>query len=272
MMRKITSLVALLAFVLTIITSLILYIAPQGRVAYWSDWTLFGLDKTQWGNLHVNLGLLFLLALALHAYYNWKAIVAYLSRARKLVIATPAFVTACAIVLLVGLGTYAGLPPFSTFLAGSDYFKERAARLYGEPPYGHAELSPLASLAPKLGLTPEVIVKGLKKAGYDAAAPDATLLSLSRRYGVSPQKLYQAFAPDTGKELPELPPPGTGNRSLSDLCQTYGLDTARIVAGLTQRGIAATPDATIKTISEKNGQGPLEVYAAIRQAAVAAKP
>ncbi|EFL50601.1 conserved hypothetical protein [Solidesulfovibrio fructosivorans JJ]] len=272
MIRKATSLVALLAFILTILTSLILYIAPQGRVAYWSDWTLWGLDKTQWGNLHVNLGTLFLAALALHAYYNWKAVTAYLSRAHKLVIVTPASVTALAIVLIVGLGTLAMLPPFSTFLAGSDYFKERAANLYGEPPYGHAELSPLASLAPKIGLTPQAVVTGLKKAGYDAAAPDATLLSLSRRYGVSPQKLYQAFAPETGQELPELPPPGTGNRSLSDLCKTYGLDTARIVAGLKERGIAATPDATIRAIAEKNGQGPLEVYAAIRQAAVATRP
>jgi transposase-like protein len=270
MTRKITSLVALLAFALTIVTSLVLYIAPQGRVAYWSDWTLLGLDKTQWGNLHVNLGTLFLAALALHAFYNWKAVTTYLSRARKLVVFTPAFVAACVIVLAVGLGTFAMLPPFSSFLAGSDYFKERASQLYGEPPYGHAELSPIASLAPKIGMTPEGIVTALRKAGYTEAAPDATLQSLARIYGVSPQRLYQAFAPAETTQLPELPPAGTGNRTLAELCRRHGLDVKRVVAGLAAKGITAAPDATIKVIGEQSGQGPLEVYAAIREIAAAA--
>jgi hypothetical protein len=37
-LRKITSLTALLSFVLMLVTSIILYIVPQGRVAYWADW------------------------------------------------------------------------------------------------------------------------------------------------------------------------------------------------------------------------------------------
>ena len=76
-LRKITSLTALLAFILMLLTSIILYIVPQGRIAYWSDWRLFGLSKTDWGNLHINLGFLFLIAIGLHVYYNWKPLMAY---------------------------------------------------------------------------------------------------------------------------------------------------------------------------------------------------
>jgi len=65
-MRKITSLTMLISFVLLVLTSVILYIVPQGRVAYWADWHLLGLSKSQWGNLHINLGFLFLLAGFLH--------------------------------------------------------------------------------------------------------------------------------------------------------------------------------------------------------------
>ena len=61
-MRKITSLTASLSFVLMVATSVILYIVPQGRVAYWADWRLWGLTKTQWGEIHINVGLLFLLS------------------------------------------------------------------------------------------------------------------------------------------------------------------------------------------------------------------
>jgi len=43
--RKITSLTALVSFVLEVITSVILYIVPQGRVAYWADWHLWGLNN-----------------------------------------------------------------------------------------------------------------------------------------------------------------------------------------------------------------------------------
>ncbi|MGD8661539.1 MAG: DUF4405 domain-containing protein [Desulfobacterales bacterium] len=38
--RRITSLTALLSFVLLTITVVVLYIVPQGRVAYRADWHL----------------------------------------------------------------------------------------------------------------------------------------------------------------------------------------------------------------------------------------
>ena len=64
-LRKITSLTSLLTFILIVLTSVILYIVPQGRVAYWADWRLWGLTKVQWGNIHIINGLLFLLAMFL---------------------------------------------------------------------------------------------------------------------------------------------------------------------------------------------------------------
>jgi hypothetical protein len=66
-----------------VLTSIILYIVPQGRVAYWADWKLWGLTKTDWGNIHINLGLLFLIALFIHIYYNWKPLINYLVSIHK---------------------------------------------------------------------------------------------------------------------------------------------------------------------------------------------
>ncbi|MCK4621505.1 MAG: DUF4405 domain-containing protein [Desulfuromonadales bacterium] len=48
-MRKITSLIALISFVLLMLTSIILYIVPSGRVAYWAGWRLWALNKEDWG-------------------------------------------------------------------------------------------------------------------------------------------------------------------------------------------------------------------------------
>ena len=91
-LRKIVSLTALLASFLMMLTGLILYIAPQGRIAYWSDWRLWGLDKTAWGNVHINMGFLMLIVISLHIYYNWKPIVSYLkNKAKEIKVFTPDF-------------------------------------------------------------------------------------------------------------------------------------------------------------------------------------
>ena len=72
--RRIASLTALVSFSMLAASSIVLYVAPQGRVAYWTDWRLLGLNKTDWGNIHINLNLLLLISIGLHAYYNWSPI------------------------------------------------------------------------------------------------------------------------------------------------------------------------------------------------------
>ena len=44
--RKITSMTMLVSFVLLLVNSVILYVVPEGRVAYWADWHMGGLTKT----------------------------------------------------------------------------------------------------------------------------------------------------------------------------------------------------------------------------------
>ncbi len=45
-MHKITSLTALISFLLLVLNSIVLYITPHGRIAYWADWRFWGLTKT----------------------------------------------------------------------------------------------------------------------------------------------------------------------------------------------------------------------------------
>jgi len=78
-LRKITSLTMFLSFLLLIVTSIVLYVVPHGRIAYWSDWRFMGLTKTLWGDVHINLGVLFLVSGLLHLYYNWKPMVTYMT-------------------------------------------------------------------------------------------------------------------------------------------------------------------------------------------------
>ncbi len=73
--RAFTSLSSLVSFILLLFTGIILYIQPHGRVAYWIKWNFLGLEKDQWGNIHIFSGLLFLVAGGFHLYYNWKPLI-----------------------------------------------------------------------------------------------------------------------------------------------------------------------------------------------------
>ena len=271
-LRKITSLTALLSFIGMVATSLVLYIEPHGRVAYWSDWTLLGLDKTRWGDLHINMGLLFLLCLSLHIYYNWKAIVAYLkNKARQLRIFTPDFNVALVLTLAILVGTLLAVPPFNWPLLLNTHLKDAASAKYGEPPYGHAELSPLRQLARRTGLDLPAAVAALKTAGIRFDSEQETLQDIARQNERSPQDIFQimqkAAAPAPAQGLPVNPPPGTGNKTLAALCQTYALPVAELTQALQGSGLKIQPELTVKEIGANNGLSPMAVYDAIRKAA-----
>ena len=190
--RKVTSLTALTTFILLLLTSVVLYIVPAGRVAYWSDWTLLGLSKGQWEDLHLNLGIAFLLACVLHLYYNWRPLISYLkNRIGKLRFFTGESVLALLITLIFALGTLLAVPPFSTIVDFSDRIKDQAAQRYGEPPYGHAELSSLNDFTRRVRLDLDGSLAALQAAGIKVESPEQTLLEISRANRISPREIHR---------------------------------------------------------------------------------
>ena len=194
--RRITSLTGLLSFILLITTSIILYIVPHGRVAYWADWRLWGLTKTEWSNIHINLGILLLLAISLHIYYNWKPITSYLkNKAKQVKVFTKEFNIALALTIIFVLGTYLFIPPFSWVLELSESIKDSATIKYGEPPYGHAELSSLKTFTSKMGLDLNQSMERLQKVGITFDSAKQTLKEIAESNIISPQQLYLAMKP-----------------------------------------------------------------------------
>lgn len=278
-LRRVTSLTAALAFILMVLTSIILYIVPQGRVAYWADWRLLGLTKTEWGNIHINLGFLFLLALFLHVYYNWKPLMAYLkNKTRQFKVFTPEFNAAMIITVVFTVGTYFLIPPFSWMMMLNDNFKDSGAEKYGEPPYGHAELSSLKTFAKKMNLDLTKSMDLLKEAGYPIDDGAATLQAIGKQYHVPPQLIYETIKPaaivagheSEGKiALPDSPPLGTGNLTLADFCAQYNLGSKTVIRELKGQGIMASADLTLKEIASQNQTSPIDLYEIIKTIAKA---
>ncbi|WP_022665395.1 DUF4405 domain-containing protein [Desulfospira joergensenii] len=278
-LRKITSLTAGLAFLVMVLTSIVLYIVPQGRIAYWADWRLWGLSKEQWGNIHINTGILFLLALGLHIYYNWTPIMNYLkNRSKDLKIFTREFNGALALTLVCVLGTYFEIPPFSSILTVSESIKDRAAEKYGEPPYGHAELSSLKTFARKTGLDLDQSLAQIREAGFAVEDTGQTLADIAEKNHVPPQQIYLTMKPKAGEsetriipagkavKLPGDPPPGTGNMTLADLSAQFNLNIKTLIRDLSKAGIQAGESLTLKKIAENNQTGPMDIYEQIKAA------
>jgi len=271
--RKLTSLTLLLSFALLILTSLVLFVVPEGRVAYWSDWHWLGLSKSQWGDIHTNSGFLFLLAGLVHLFCNWKPLLSYLkNRAKEMQLLTPGLLIALAINLVVVGGTLLQLPPFSSLLDIGHRFKIAAAQQYGEPPYGHAELSSLHLFAKRTGLDLQTIKAALTKAGIHIADNNQTILAIAKSNALTPKAVYDAMhieptatkpAPPT---LPAQPVPGMGRMVLRELCQQYGLEEQEVLSVLKAKGINASPQQSLKEIAQTHGTDPHSLYDLIHEA------
>ncbi len=270
MLRKITSLTSLISFIITLVTSVVLYIVPEGRVAYWADWHFLGLSKTQWGDVHITVGLLFIVALLIHAWLNWKVLVAYMkNQARAMVIMTKPMIISLLISLFVAVGTLLGLPPMQQVIDLTEHIKSGAMETYGNPPYGHAETSPLYKFCGFLGFDVNEALIALKKAGYpDSVTAQTEIREIARSKGVSPQHVFNdirsALADDPFSAMPETQPDGIGKMKISDLCVIYGLPVDEAIARLEKKGIVASPDMKLKDAGSKNNLSPREIYNALQ--------
>nr|WP_320009846.1 DUF4405 domain-containing protein [uncultured Desulfobulbus sp.] len=270
--RKITSLTLLISFLILILTSLVLFVVPEGRVAYWSDWRWLGLSKTQWGDIHTNSGFLFLFAGLLHLFYNWKPILSYLkNRVKKVQLFAPTMIIALVINVLFVAGTLLELPPFQSILNFGSSFKEAASIKYGEPPYGHAELSPLRLFATRTDMDLAAMQAALNKAKISFTGPDQTILAIAKANNLTPKAIFDAMRPVTGADatgeaMPEQPVAGIGRKSLQAICDQYSLDQKHVLTTLKAKNIVGTADQSLKDIAAANGLDPQSVYTIIYEA------
>lgn len=273
-LRKITSLTMLLSFVLCILTSIVLYIEPEGRVAYWSNWRLWGLSKSEWGSLHLNLGFLFLLAGLLHLFYNWNAVAAYMkNRVREFKVFTASFNVALLLILVVVGGTYWNIPPMSLIVHFGHVLKDRAAKKYGEPPYGHAELSPLSSFYRKTEIDPARAKELLARAGIMVDNDKETVAAIAARHQMTAKAFFDIIKPagpagqSPSVTFPDEPPPGFGNKSLGEICTQCHLQPELMIQGLAREKITARPEQTIREIASAANMEPRAFFAILQRVA-----
>lgn len=261
--RKLTSLLLAWSFVILSITSIVLYITPAGRVAFWAKWSMLGLDKHQWGALHTNIGYLFIAASLIHIVLNWKLIVNYIKKKSKeaMKINTNT-VTSVVIVLLFSVLTIAEMPPVSWIQSFGEGLKEVSEVKYGSPPYGHAEMSSLELYCTRTGLDVEQAKANLAKAGITFTSVEQTIDEIAIANNLTPQDVAKAIAPEL-VTVNSLGGFGTGKRmgmmTIAEVSESSGVPVAELEAKLSAAGYAIDPDKTLKEIAAAKGAHPSQL-------------
>jgi len=138
--RRVISLTVFLSFFFLALSGLMLFLSPQGRVAYWAGWSLFGLSKEEYSAVHTTFMILFLVTGIWHIVLNWKPIMGYMKdRSRKIRVLTPESSVAMALGAAFLLGPLFRVPPFAQFLDAGEDIKGYWEAMQGSPPWGHAE-------------------------------------------------------------------------------------------------------------------------------------
>jgi hypothetical protein len=253
-----TSLVVTLAFLVLATTGVILYVSPQGRVANWTGWNVWGLSKEEWAAAHTTAALLFLVASGFHVYFNWSTLVRYIVRQRKIALKRE-MIGAAAVVAAVFVGTVVGIPPLSGIADLNDRIKAHWEGRSEQAPYPHAEASTLADFSEKTGIPPATLVERLARAGISVDDPASqTLEDLARARGLSPNELFAAISREreSGAAGHGM---GTGRLTIQELCEQRGIDPARALEVLREEGYSADAAMTLKSLAEQKGVTPWEI-------------
>ena len=274
--KSFRSLIAFLvtwAFVVLTVSGIVLYIVPQGRIAYWTHWSLAGLDKEQWGWVHMMFGGIFIITGALHLYFNWKPFKQYLAKriegswnlSWELVISL--LFTVLVVVLSIN-----NLPPASWVFALNDAIKSSwvtSSEL--EPPFGHAEEISLKGILKRMQLSQEAALASLKKHHVRFQLSDS-LDTIARNNNTTPMVIYGYISQHekTAKRSRSKPwtaeaiearfsGTGLGRKSLAELCDAAGIELDTCLTRLEAGAVSAGAEDNVRAVAVAHGLNPIDL-------------
>lgn len=267
--RALTSVLMTLGFLLLALSGLVLFLAPPGRVANWTNWTLLGLRKSDWGGLHIWFGTLFLVMTVAHVWLNWQPLVGYLkNRAMRSLGFRTEWAVAAVLVAIVFGGTRAGVPPFSSLLTWNERLKEGWDRPAERAPIPHAELLTLVALAEKGGVDLTTAQARLSARGIGGFTPETVVQTIADDAKISARQVYDiilaAPAAASGDHTEGKAGGGLGWKTLAQFCadESIALEGAR--ARLAIKGFNADAGQTLREIAANSGQKPYELVELLR--------
>jgi hypothetical protein len=265
--RAMTTFLVTISFIVDTLSGIILYFAPPGRIAHWTDWTFWGLDKEEWVAIHTIFGYLLLIIVGLHLYYNWKTFMNFIwDKVRRALNLRWELFAGTLISLGVFLGTLWNLPPFSTTMDLGEKAKNSWEESKITPPVPHAEQMSLKEFSTRILVPADQILSALRSKGYKVKDVQQTLAEIAEENDISPNRLFEAMKTEGVKPtLPEtIEGTGLGKKTLEMICTEKGLSLDEVLFRLKKHGIDAKPTERLKEIANKLGKKPNEIFGIIK--------
>jgi len=280
-----------ISFIVLILSSVVLYIMPSGRDAYWTNWRWLALSKDQWGALHTVGGLAFVIFGAIHLIvYNWKVFWYYVaSKLRKHLNKKWEMAAAVVLNILIVLVCVYSWFPSSTIMNWGSSLKAGWVGESQRAPYGHAESEKLEVLAQRLGLDLSAVVKGLEAKGFKIDA-QKTVRALASENGMTPAQFFELIgagaakgaaatsaqpggkeaADQAGVSAPAAKPGfgeggGWGRKTVKTVAEEIGIEVEAALSKLKAKGIEAKSGSTLRELAGKSGMTPTEIANIIRE-------
>ena len=275
--RAFVSLNMVLSFLVLIVSSVVLYVMPPGRDAYWSNWTLAGLGKDQWDAIHTVGGAAFLIFGILHLFvYNWKPFWNYVvSRVRRTLNRKAETTAAVLLNIFLVVVCVVGWFPSSTIMGWMSSIKESWITSVRKAPFPHAELETLEVVAGRSGIDLEAALPALRAAGL-TINPARTVKAIADENAMTPIEFFEKIAP-FGKNAADSSARGAGSgqsglqegggwgkKTVESTAKEYGIDIETALKKLQAKGIAAKKNDSLRELSGKSGLTPTAIAAIIR--------
>jgi len=250
-MRKWIDLLLFYSGIIVLISAVVLYIMPHGRVAYFTNWTFLGLDKDGWDNLHVLFGIVMVIVSIWHTIINWKVLKKYLVNKESIIIA---FIT-----LILGVMSIKEIYPIKLIFDFEEKIKNSWEVNKIVVPIPHAELLTLKEFCKKLNIPLDKAIKKLKAKNIKFDV-NQTLKEIAKNNNTTPAKIYEIIKEKNNEFIGS----GIGKMSLKEFCKKYHCKVDVAIKKLSEKGIKATENETLKEIAIKNNLLPIDIAKIIK--------
>ncbi len=260
-----TSLLLTWCFVILMISGIVLFISPPGRIANWTDWSIWGLTKQKWTGIHNLSAVVFLTAGLFHLLkFNWSLFWCYLVKMPARTSSSRELVGSLVLTLVVLGGTIFGLQPFSGFLSLGETAKNSWEDTSLAPPVAHMELLSIGEIATRLSMSPEKAVDTLKSAGIGVLGPEQKLQDLAAASGKSPLNLYNLLLPKPAANGGHPVGGGLGQKTIAQAAKDLLLTPEEALEALKSQGIQASADDKVRDAAEKAGKRAFDLVEIMR--------
>jgi hypothetical protein len=265
-LRSFTSFSLVISTIVMSWSGFILYVAPPGRIANWGDWRLMLFTKAEWQALHTIFSYMFFILFVIHLFFvNWKTFLNYIKSKLKSGLNRRWEMAAAIVVSAVFfIGTLESWTPFGPVMTFGENVKQSWDKKYVSPPVAHMEEYNLAKMVQYFpGVKSEEMIKTLNDSNIVVRDPENNLKTIASDNDITPSRIYQVLTSRYNKQQIQVTgeaPSGVGKMTIKQIAERVGKEPADLLKILKDKGVEATAETTMRTVSDQLGISPHDLY------------